>query len=97
MANPNINIIVQLEEKIELLIEKYRAEKEDNKMLRDRIDQLTEELNSSSALYSNLEDDFENLKVAKTLEASTDDVKETKLRINQIVREIDKCIALLNR
>jgi len=97
MANPNIDIIVHLEEKIDLLIERYRAEKEDNNMLRGQISQLSEQLNHSSATYSALEDDFEKLKMAKTLEASTEDVKQTKLRINQIVREIDKCIALLNR
>jgi len=97
MANPNIDIIVRLEEKIDLLIERYRAEKEDNNMLRGQISQLSDQLNHSSATYSSLEDDFDKLKMAKTLEASTEDVKETKLRINQIVREIDKCIALLNR
>ena len=97
MANPNIDIIVQLEEKIDLLIERYRAEKEDNNMLRGQISQLSDQLNHSSATYSSLEDEFDKLKMAKTLEASTEDVKETKLRINQIVREIDKCIALLNR
>ncbi|HLW08426.1 MAG TPA: hypothetical protein VKY45_12790 [Marinilabiliaceae bacterium] len=97
MVNPNIDIIVRLEEKIDLLIERYRAEKEDNNMLRGQISQLSDQLNHSSATYSSLEDEFDKLKMAKTLEASTEDVKETKLRINQIVREIDKCIALLNR
>ncbi len=97
MVNPNIDIIVRLEEKIDLLIERYRAEKEDNNMLRGQISQLSDQLNHSSATYSSLEDEFDKLKMAKTLEASTEDVKQTKLRINQIVREIDKCIALLNR
>ena len=97
MVNPNIDIIVRLEEKIDLLVERYHAEKEDNKMLRGQISQLTEQLEHSSATYGSLEDELGILKIAKTLEASTEDVKETKLRINQIVREIDKCIALLNR
>lgn len=97
MVNPNIDIIVRLEEKIDLLIERYRAEKEDNNMLRGQISQLSDQLNHSSVTYSTLEDEFDKLKMAKTLEASTEDVKQTKLRINQIVREIDKCIALLNR
>jgi len=97
MVNPNIDLIVKLEEKIDLLIERYRAEKEENKMLRNQVSQLTNQLSQASATYASLEENYNKLKIAKTLEASSEDVKETKLRINQIVREIDKCIALLNR
>ncbi|MDG5800083.1 hypothetical protein QA597_06895 [Marinilabiliaceae bacterium ANBcel2] len=97
MVNPNIDLVVKLEEKVDKLIERYKAQKEENKMLRSRVSQLTEQLNQINSSYSSLEESFEKLKIAKTLEASNNDVKETKLRINQIVREIDKCIALLNR
>ncbi len=97
MINPNIEIVVQLEEKINLLIEKYNSERSNNEMLRKQLSQLTEQLDNSSNEYSILQEDYEKLKMAKTIEATTDDVKDTKLRINQIVRDIDKCIALLNR
>lgn len=97
MINPNIEIVVQLEEKINLLIEKYNSERSDNEVLRKQLSQLTEQLDNSSNEYSILQEDYEKLKMAKTIEATTDDVKDTKLRINQIVRDIDKCIALLNR
>jgi predicted RNase H-like nuclease (RuvC/YqgF family) len=97
MVNPNIDLVVKLEEKIDQLVEKYRAEKEENKMLTSRLSQLTDQLVESSASYGTLQESFNKLKMAKTLESSTEDVKETRLRINQIVREIDKCIALLNR
>lgn len=97
MINPNIDLVVKLEEKIDQLVERYRAEKEETKMLRGRIDQLTNQLEQAASSYASLEDSFNKLKMARTLEASSEDVRETKLRINQIVREIDKCIALLNR
>ena len=45
-----------------------------------------------------LEKKYENLKIAKVLSSVPgEDVHETKLQVNRIVREIDKCIALLNR
>ena len=97
MINPNIDLVLKLEEKIDQLVERYRAEKEETKMLRGRIDQLTNQLEQAASSYASLEDSFNKLKMARTLEASSEDVRETKLRINQIVREIDKCIALLNR
>ena len=40
---------------------------------------------------------FEQLKLAKTLAGSQEDIKNTKTRVDGILREIDKCIALLNR
>lgn len=97
MIDPNSDLIVNLEEKIDRLVERYRAEKEESKLLRNQVTLLTEQLDQSSASYQKLEESFNKLKVARTLEASTEDVRDTKLRINQIVREIDKCIALLNR
>lgn len=97
MVNPNIDLVVKLEEKIDLLVERYRTEKEENRMLRGQISQLAHQLEEASSSYSSLEEKFNNLKISKSLEASSEDVHETKVRINQIVREIDKCIALLNR
>jgi hypothetical protein len=40
---------------------------------------------------------YENLKLAKMLVASEEENKDAKSRIQKIVREIDKCIALLNK
>ncbi len=41
---------------------------------------------------------YEHLKISKVLASVPgEDVHETKLQVNRIVREIDKCIALLNR
>ena len=48
------------------------------------------------AEYEALEDDYTNLKTAMTISLNGSDVKETKLRLSKLVREVDKCIALLN-
>jgi len=37
------------------------------------------------------------LKMAKSLNGSGEDTAQTKKKINELVREIDKCIALLNK
>ncbi|MDR0746188.1 MAG: hypothetical protein LBF17_06825 [Mediterranea sp.] len=43
-----------------------------------------------------LKADYTNLKTATTISLNGSDVKETKLRLSKLVREVDKCIALLN-
>lgn len=39
---------------------------------------------------------YEDLQNATTLKASQKDVKQTRLYISRLIREIDKCIALLS-
>ena len=48
------------------------------------------------AQYDELEVSYTNLKTATAISINGSDVKETKLRLSKLVREVDKCIALLN-
>mgnify|MGYP006939912782 CR=1 FL=1 len=43
-----------------------------------------------------LNEELKTARVANAISGSSDDSYEAKMRINQLVREIDKCIALLN-
>lgn len=67
-----------------------------------RYTQLQEELSDKNRRISQLEEEIRNLQHEKPVFPSgngkvSDHQQETKLRINELVREIDKCIALLNR
>ena len=42
-----------------------------------------------------LEKEFDLLKIAKTIEGSSSNTKDTKLKINSLIKEIDKCIIQL--
>ena len=48
------------------------------------------------AQYDELEVSYTNLKTATAISLNGSDVKETKLRLSKLVREVDKCIVLLN-
>ena len=39
---------------------------------------------------------YDNLKVARIISVKQDDLKGAKQRLSKLVREVDKCIALLN-
>jgi len=97
MANENIEIVNNLQHKIMRLVERYERVKLDNEMLRNQNDQLTTQLEGSARDIADLKEKYNTLKFSKTIESSSGDVHFAKIRINQIVREIDKCIALLNR
>ena len=91
------DVISLLEEKIKqviLVAEGFRA---NNEHLKQQVDQLSEALHAKDQELKVLESKYQSLKFTKTLISSTEDVKSVKLHINRMVREIDKCIALLNK
>ena len=44
-----------------------------------------------------LQDKVKLMNISKSVDIDKDDVRSTRLKINEYVREIDKCIALLNK
>ena len=90
-------IINQLKGKVREIIAVYEKVKLDNDRLTKENKGLNEIVKSKQREILNFEKKFDTLKVAKTVVMSTEDKHEAKLKVNRIVREIDKCIALLNK
>ena len=59
--------------------------------------ELIQKVSQHEKEIDNIKTKFNTLKIAKTVSGTDNDVHETKHRVNKIVREIDKCIALLNK
>jgi uncharacterized coiled-coil DUF342 family protein len=91
------NLMVDLTNKVRQLIERHQALSSEKHQLTERIGKLEFELNQLRHENSELQRKYENLKLTKLLHASDDESKEAKGRIQKLVREIDKCIALLNQ
>ena len=70
--------------------------KRENAELKQLLEAKEEECEKVRADYKELETNYTNLKTATTISLNGSDVKETKLRLSKLVREVDKCIALLN-
>ena len=73
------------------------------KALKDRYAALSRTMEEKdatiAALHSKidrLQTDYANLKTAKMIDISSEDMKNAKSRLSKLVREVDKCIALLN-
>ena len=91
------SMIFSLEEKIKRVIRFAEELKTHNGQLQQQIDKLSGQLRVKSQEMEVLESNFQSLKLAKTFNSSPEDVRNAKLQMNRMVREIDKCIALLNR
>ena len=61
-----------------------------------QVERLKEELASHKELFEQVQHKYETLKLAKMINIADDDIKDARQRINSLVHEIDKCIAMLN-
>jgi cell shape-determining protein MreC len=90
-----VEIIDTLEERLKKLVQKLV-------ILEQKNSELNQELSKSAALFKNqsqqieeLKKQNESLKIAKSLLGSDENKRDTKLKINSLIREIDYCIAQL--
>lgn len=90
-------IIEELRQKIEKLINLYEEEREKNVELNKQKETLQTKVKEMEQDVDTVQTKYENLRLAKTISASSGDPHEAKIKINRIVREIDRCIALLNK
>lgn len=97
MADLNIELVAQLSSNIDKLKDQYLGLKQEVKLLQGEKARLLKQLEEATQSYVELEEKFKIFKLSRTFVGEGDEISETKKKINQIVREIDKCIALLNR
>ncbi|GAB4285332.1 MAG: hypothetical protein Kow0068_10680 [Marinilabiliales bacterium] len=87
----------KLKENITDLILLYERVSDDNKNLNEQLKLVQKELEEKQKKINELEEKFQSLVMAKSLSSvDEEDSDLTKKRIDRMVREIDKCIALLN-
>jgi regulator of replication initiation timing len=91
------NLLVDFKLKVKQVIAKHDALKQENRQLQGKIGDLESAIIQLQQENRSLELKYENLKLAKMFAASDVENKDAKSRIQKLVREIDKCIALLNK
>ena len=89
-------LISSIELKIRNLIEQQKSIKEENNYLKQQKEKITKTLEVQKSIITDLENKYRVLKVSKALEINTGS-KDVKKKITELVREIDKCISLLNK
>ena len=70
--------------------------REDNALLRTQLDSTSDQLKVKVEQLDQLTKKYDSLKVARTITAASVDVDVAKEKLSNLVREVDKCINLLN-
>ncbi len=69
---------------------------QESSMLRDRIATLEKTINMQKNSLHELKEENKLIKLAKNLSANDSDNHDLKIKINELVKDIDRCIDLLN-
>ncbi|WP_111707813.1 hypothetical protein [Lutibacter citreus] len=91
-----IGVVNLVEKKLKVLLENYNFLKEESEVLYNKIAVLENQISEDKQQISEIENKYQTLKIAKTIEGSKENSKKTKLKINALIREIDNCILQLS-
>ena len=83
-------IIDPLKQKIEMLISLHERALTENRELNSQLQTIKKE-------KEDLENKVQKLQMAGAFQSSGEDAKEAKQKIGKLIREIDKCLNMLNR
>ena len=89
-------IVDSLESRVVKLLQEYENLKRLNTKLEDEITILKSQQDQNIIEIDSLKDECNTLRIANSMLGSNKYKRETKLKINELVREIDKCITQLS-
>jgi molecular chaperone GrpE (heat shock protein) len=95
---PNKSYLTQIqaiEGKVHQLVQQYQAGKERLLAAQQEIERLQQVIQEKDAEIKNFQNQDNISKIVQTIAVDTTNSTELKLKINEYLREIDKCIAYL--
>ena len=91
-----IKIVGFLENKVEKLITTLEQQKKMNYQIEEKLAISLKKQKELSASANKWEEKYNSLKHATLIAGGNENKKETKLKINALIRDIDQCIAQLS-
>lgn len=96
MTDEEKKLLSTFETQLRHLIFLHDELRRENAALKQELEAKENECRKVQADFQELEQRYTDLKTATTISLNGSDVRETKIRLSKLVREVDKCIALLN-
>ncbi|WP_375234964.1 hypothetical protein [Winogradskyella sp.] len=90
------NIVDTLENRISKVLHKQEVLKQTNAKLSEKLENQQQQILEYQEQISEWSDRYETLKTANAMLGSDENKRETKLKINSLIRDIDHCIAQLS-
>ena len=88
--------LTRIRGRVEEVVQENRQLKEDNLALVAELDELKKTIALQKNALLELKEENKLIKLAKEMSITGSDVHDIKIKINELVRDIDRCIDLLN-
>ena len=86
----------KFEARVRNILVQHSVLKQENTDLSTELEKKDEEIRLLKEELSRSKNEYNNLKLAKMIEITDSDIKESKMKITRLVREINKCISILS-
>ncbi|KJD36270.1 hypothetical protein PW52_06670 [Tamlana sedimentorum] len=90
------DIVISLENKITKVLQRLELLQLENLKLYDDLEVSKQEILTQKQQIASWEEKYEALKITNAILGSDEDKRETKLKINALIRDIDHCIGQLS-
>jgi len=97
MTGQGYEELIILNRKLDELVNRYNSLKSEIANLKHGNEELKAALQDRETRIKELELKYERIKLSGALLGESDNALEAKKKITELVREIDRCVALLNR
>lgn len=96
MMDANEKIINTFATRVRQMILQYQEMKQENSELYAMVDERDARIRQLEQQIAQARNDYDSLKMAKMLEVTDGDLEGAKKRVNKLIRDVNKCITLLN-
>lgn len=96
MTEEDKNLLNTFDGKLKRLIFLFEKLKEENASLRKLLSEKENEIEAVKNSLKEMEARYADLKAARILSVHDNELRDTKQRLAKLVRDVDKCIALLS-
>ena len=93
---PNEKTIANFETRIRQLILRFQELKKENNDLYAMIEKNEQDIKQLQAKLDQGQNDYNSLKMAKMIEITDGDLDGAKERLSKLIRDVNKCIAILS-
>ena len=93
---PSEKTLADFETRVRQMILQYQQLKKENMQLQQQIGEQTTEIEELKAKVTQADNDYNSLKMARMLEITDGNLDEAKERLSRMIRQVNRCIAILS-
>lgn len=92
----NEKVLASFQTRVRQLILRFQELKKENDELYAMVEKNEQDIKSLQAKQAQAERDYQSLKMAKMIEITNSDLQGAKDRLAKLIRDVNKCIAVLS-